>query len=148
MDVDRGLEEEILESANRVESDRDEWRSKKNNIKYSVPFLRKNILLECCDGGLRLRGGTGGTNVVRSNSFSSLLIGINDDDDGGSDKSTSLTYFVEFGSCCSCSVVIGERETVTLIYPGCISRRTASCKVAAASKFDIFINDESLITRS
>ncbi len=84
-----------------------------------------------------MRGG--GTNVVRSNSFSSLFIG----NDGG-DKSISLTYRVEF-RCCS-SFVIGKRDIVTLICPGWISCRTASCKIAAASKFDIFINDESLIT--
>jgi len=56
-----------------------------------------------------MRGG--GTNVVRSNSFSSLFIG----NDGG-DKSISLTYRVEF-RCCS-SFIIGKRDIVTLICPG------------------------------
>jgi hypothetical protein len=55
----------------------------------------------------------GGTNVVRSNSFSSLFIGINN---GGNNKSISLTCRVEF-LCCS-SVVIGKRDIVTLICPG------------------------------
>jgi hypothetical protein len=62
-------------------------------------------LLDCCDGGFRKRGG--GTNVVKSNSFSSLFIGNN-----GGDKSISLTYRVDS------SFVIGKRDIVTLICPG------------------------------
>lgn len=96
-------------------------------------FKNQKNLPDCWNGGLRATGG--GTNVVKSNSFSSLF---------GDDKSISLTYRVEFRS----SIVTGKRDIVTLICPGWISRRTASCKIAAASKFDRLINDESLITRS
>jgi hypothetical protein len=110
-----------------------------DDLQFHLDFLlfeKQNYLLDCWDGGFRVSGG--GTKVVKSNSFSSLFIGFND----GGDRSISLT-------CRGCSsAVIGRREIVTLICPGWISRRTASCRIAAASKFDILINFESLITSS
>lgn len=96
---------------------------------------------DCCDGGFRINGG--GTNVVRSNSFSSLLTVVVKV--GRGDRSISLTYLAEL-DCCS-SNVLGRRETVTLMCPGWISRRTASCRIAAASRLDRLTSDESLMIR-
>lgn len=128
-EVDRGLDERVSTSVKR---DRSIQQWNQNHSSFVCLFL-----LECCVGGFRVNGG-GGTNVVRSSSFSSLLIGFSN---GKGERSISLIYRDD--SLIGCD----WREIVTLIKPGWISRRTASWRIAAASKFDSLINDESLTTR-